>query len=145
MMTINLLTEQDTIDLAYKIAPFLKKGDIITLSGDLGSGKTFFVKQLGKALGIADEIDSPSFVMLKEYLSGAIPLYHLDLYRLKNKDELFDLGIFDILDQGITVIEWPLLAEGILPYQTLKLEFYFDGKLRRVTVIPDENHKQYFE
>ena len=79
MKTLNLSTEQDTIDLAKYIAPLLKEGDIITLFGDLGSGKTFFVKQLGKALGIEEEIDSPSFVLMKEYSGGRLPLYHLDL------------------------------------------------------------------
>ena len=123
MKTINLSTEQDTIDLANYLAPLLRAGDIITLFGDLGSGKTFFVKQLGKALGIDEEIDSPSFILMKEYSGGRIPLYHLDLYRLKNREEISELGLFDILEKGITVIEWPLLVNDILPYQTFKLEF----------------------
>ncbi len=144
MKTINLSTEQDTIDLANYLAPLLKKGDIITLFGDLGSGKTFFVKQLGKALGIAEEIDSPSFVLMKEYSGGRLPLYHLDLYRLKKEAELYDLGLFDILDKGITVIEWPSLAKDILPYQTFKLEFHFDGEKRWVDIIPDSEHSKYF-
>ncbi|MDY0218259.1 MAG: tRNA (adenosine(37)-N6)-threonylcarbamoyltransferase complex ATPase subunit type 1 TsaE [Candidatus Cloacimonas acidaminovorans] len=144
MKTLNLSTEQDTIDLAKYIAPLLKEGDIITLFGDLGSGKTFFVKQLGKALGIEEEIDSPSFVLMKEYSGGRLPLYHLDLYRLKNKEEIYCLGLFDILEQGITVIEWPLLVNDLLPYQTFKLEFHFDGKKRWVDIIPDKEHSPYF-
>jgi len=144
MKTINLSTEQDTIDLANYLAPLLKKGDIITLFGDLGSGKTFFVKQLGLALGIKEEIDSPSFVLMKEYSGGRLPLYHLDLYRLKNEAELYDLGLFDILDKGITVIEWPSLAKDILPYQTCKLQFHFDGEKRWVDIIPDSEHSKYF-
>ena len=107
MKTINLSTEHDTIDLANYLAPLLRAGDIITLFGDLGSGKTFFVKQLGKALGIDEEIDSPSFILMKEYSGGRIPLYHLDLYRLKNREEISELGLFDILEKGITVIECP--------------------------------------
>ncbi|HQP33511.1 MAG TPA: tRNA (adenosine(37)-N6)-threonylcarbamoyltransferase complex ATPase subunit type 1 TsaE [Candidatus Cloacimonas sp.] len=144
MKTINLSTEQDTIDLANYLAPLLRAGDIITLFGDLGSGKTFFVKQLGKALGIEEEIDSPSFVLMKEYSGGRLPLYHLDLYRLKNREEVYELGLFDILEKGITVIEWPLLVNDILPYQTFKLEFHFDGKKRRVDILPDNEHSQYF-
>ena len=145
MITINLPSEQDAIDLANYLAPILKAGDIITLYGDLGSGKTFFVKHLGKELGINEEIDSPSFIIMKEYLGGRLPLYHLDLYRLKDKEELYDLGIFDILEKGVTVIEWPHIAESILPYQTFKLDFHFDGKSRWVNVFPDDDHKQYFE
>ena len=144
MKTINLSTEQDTIDLANHLAPLLRAGDIITLFGDLGSGKTFFVKQLGKALGIDEEIDSPSFILMKEYSGGRIPLYHLDLYRLKNREEISELGLFDILEKGITVIEWPLLVNDILPYQTFKLEFHFDGKKRWVDILPDNEHSQYF-
>ena len=145
MITINLPSEQDTIDLANYLAPILKAGDIITLYGDLGSGKTFFVKHLGKELGINEEIDSPSFIIMKEYLGGRLPLYHLDLYRLKDKEELYDLGIFDILEKGVTVIEWTHIAESILPYQCFKLDFHFDGKSRWVNVFPDDDHKQYFE
>lgn len=144
MKYIELKSEQDTIDLAAYIAPLLKPGDVITLSGDLGSGKTFFTKHLGKALGIEDEIDSPSFVLMKEYHCGRYPLFHLDLFRLKEEGELLDLGLFDMLESGITLIEWPKLAENLLPYQTFRLEFSFDGKTRGVTVIPDTEHEQYF-
>jgi tRNA threonylcarbamoyladenosine biosynthesis protein TsaE len=144
MKIIDLHTEQDTKDLAAYIAPLLKPGDVISLAGDLGSGKTFFAKQIGLNLGIDEEIDSPTFVILKEYHCGIYPMYHLDLYRLKNENELMDLGIFDMLESGITLIEWPELAEQLLPYQTLKLVFHFDGKQRFVELYPDEEHKKYF-
>ena len=111
---IELNSEQDTIDLAHYIAPLVGPGSVITLYGDLGSGKTFFVKALGAFLGVPDEIDSPSFVIFKEYHCGRFPLYHLDLYRLKHEDELLDLGLLDMLESGITVIEWPQLAEKLL-------------------------------
>ena len=134
--TIVLRTEQDTIDLAAYIAPLLAPGDILCLSGDLGSGKTFFTKALGRNLHITEEIDSPSFVLLKEYYSGKYPFYHLDLYRLKHEEELLDLGILDMIDSGITVIEWPELAKNILPYQGFDLDFKFDGTHREVTITP---------
>lgn len=144
MKKIELHSEQDTIDLANYLAPLLKPGDILTLSGDLGSGKTFFAKQLGKALGVEAEIDSPSFVLFKEYHCGRFPLYHLDLYRLKNEEELFDLGIFDMLETGITLIEWPELALRLLPYQSYQLHFHFDGQSRWVELCPDSEHEQLF-
>ncbi len=131
---IDLKTEQDTIDLANFIGPYLRPGSVITLAGDLGSGKTFFVKALGKFLGIQEEIDSPSFVLFKEYHCGRFPLYHLDLYRLKSEEELMDLGLFDMIESGITVIEWPRLAQNLLPYQTLSLEFGFEGEKRYVNI-----------
>ncbi|MDD3104273.1 MAG: tRNA (adenosine(37)-N6)-threonylcarbamoyltransferase complex ATPase subunit type 1 TsaE, partial [Candidatus Cloacimonetes bacterium] len=92
---IDLNSEQDTIDLAYYIGPIIGPGAIISLFGELGSGKTFFVKALGAFLGISEDIDSPSFVLFKEYHCGRFPLYHLDLYRLKHEDELLDLGLLD--------------------------------------------------
>jgi tRNA threonylcarbamoyl adenosine modification protein YjeE len=141
---IELNSEQDTIDLAHYIAPLLVPGSVITLYGDLGSGKTFFVKALGAFLGVPDEIDSPSFVIFKEYHCGRFPLYHLDLYRLKHEDELLDLGLLDMLEGGITVIEWPQLAEKLLPYQSLMLNFGFDGDKRFVDVSPDEKLQEAF-
>lgn len=141
---IELNSEQDTIDLAHYIAPLVGPGSVITLYGDLGSGKTFFVKALGAFLGVPDEIDSPSFVIFKEYHCGRFPLYHLDLYRLKHEDELLDLGLLDMLESGITVIEWPQLAEKLLPYQSLKLVFGFDGDKRFVDVSPDEELQEAF-
>lgn len=141
---IVLASEQDTIDLAAYIAPLLAPGDILCLSGDLGSGKTFFTKALGRSLFIDDEIDSPSFVLLKEYHTGKYPLYHLDLYRLHDEEELLDLGILDMIDSGITVIEWPALAQGILPYPCFALDFSFDGSKREVVITPPPRLEEYF-
>ncbi|HPF09675.1 MAG: tRNA (adenosine(37)-N6)-threonylcarbamoyltransferase complex ATPase subunit type 1 TsaE [Candidatus Cloacimonetes bacterium] len=142
---IDLNTEQDTIDLAHYIAPLLGPGSVLTLYGDLGSGKTFFVKALGAFLGVQEEIDSPSFVIFKEYHCGRFPLYHLDLYRLKSEDELLDLGLFDMLESGITVIEWPELAESFLPYQSLKLKFGFEGEHRFVEISPEASLEESFK
>jgi tRNA threonylcarbamoyladenosine biosynthesis protein TsaE len=142
---INLDTEQDTIDLANFIAPLLGPGSVLTLAGELGSGKTFFVKALGAFLGIQDEIDSPSFVLFKEYHCGRYPLYHLDLYRIKHEDELLDLGLLDMLESGITVIEWPEIAENFLPYTNLKLSFGFEGSQRFVEIEPDSNMEEFFK
>ncbi|MDD4687297.1 MAG: tRNA (adenosine(37)-N6)-threonylcarbamoyltransferase complex ATPase subunit type 1 TsaE [Candidatus Cloacimonetes bacterium] len=141
---IDLKTEQDTIDLAHYIAPLLGPGSIVTLSGELGSGKTFFVKALGSFLGISEDIDSPSFVLFKEYHCGRYPLYHLDLYRLKTEDELLDLGLLDMLESGITVIEWPEIAKDFLPYTTLKLHFGFDHNQRFVEITAEAKLEEYF-
>ena len=144
MKEIELASEQDTIALAVRIAELVEPGDILCLYGDLGSGKTFFTKALGKQLGVIEEIDSPSFVIFKEYHSGRMPLFHLDLYRLKRESELYDLGIFDVLDSGVTVIEWPTLAENSLPYHSLDLHFEFDGTSRRVQIKPSRRLGEHF-
>jgi tRNA threonylcarbamoyl adenosine modification protein YjeE len=141
---IELKTEQDTIDLAAYIAPVLKPGDVVCLYGELGSGKTFFTKQVGKMLFIEDEISSPTFVLLNEYKTGKFPLYHVDLYRLQEEGELLDLGLLDMIELGITIIEWPELAETLLPYRTFSLYFHFDGIKRWVNIIPDKEHEQFF-
>ncbi len=142
---IDLNTEQDTIDLAHYIAPLLGPGSVVTLSGELGSGKTFFVKALGAFLGIQEEIDSPSFVLFKEYHCGRFPLFHLDLYRIKHEDELLDLGLLDMLESGITVIEWPEIAKDFLPYRNLHLSFGFAGKQRFVEVEADQGLVESFQ
>jgi len=134
---LKLESEKDTKELAYNIAPHLLIGDVILLFGDLGSGKTFFTKALGKALGINEEIDSPSFVIFKEYRSEKYPLFHFDLYRLKTESELFDLGIFEMLESGVTAIEWPQICKSILPSQTMELHFHFDGSTRYVDIYSD--------
>jgi len=96
---IELKSEQDTIDLAAYIAPLLKRGDVLCLYGELGTGKTFFTKQVGKMMFIEDEISSPSFVLLNEYKTGKYPLYHIDLFRLKEEMEFLDLGIMDMIEK----------------------------------------------
>jgi len=91
---------------AARIAPLLAAGDVLWLSGDLGSGKTTFTQGLGRALGIGQPIVSPTFVLIREY-AGRLPLYHIDLYRLDNPREALNLGLRDYLDgDGVCVIEW---------------------------------------
>ena len=139
-LTFELDSLEDTAAFAQKLQPLLKRGDVICLSGDLGSGKTTFVQALGQALGIQEDIDSPSFVMLKEYHSGRLPLYHLDLYRIREPHELMDLGLFDIIENGVTAIEWPQIAEQLFPYQTLSLHFEYDGESRKLKVQGEEEY-----
>jgi len=134
-----LHSEQDTIKVAEYILPLLHAGDVIFLYGGLGSGKTYFVKQLGRLLGVREEIDSPSFVLYKEYRSGRIPLNHLDLFRLNTVSEVLDLGIFDILADGVICIEWPELAESLIPHPAYRISFDFDGIRRTVMVEEDSD------
>ena len=97
---------QDTYDIAKKIATDLKGGEVILLSGDLGAGKTTFTKGLALALGVQDTVTSPTFTFMKSY-EGRLTLYHFDMYRAENEDELYELGLADYLDMGgVCVIEW---------------------------------------
>ncbi len=131
--SINLYSEKDTIALAKEIAPTLKKGDIIALFGELGTGKTFFTKQLCSFLGVRENVSSPSYVLMNEY-SGKYSIYHLDLYRLESEEEVLELGIHEFLDHGLTIIEWPELAKNILPEKTINISFSFEDGFRKVEI-----------
>lgn len=143
---LELRSEQDTKDLAAFIAPLLKPGDVICLKGDLGSGKTFFARALAADLGISELVDSPSFVLLKEYDGGKFPLFHLDLYRLKTAADFLELGLADIMDSGVTLIEWPELALQHLPpgILNLTLKFSYQGRGRSVDIVAKDRFSVYF-
>lgn len=131
-------TLKDTKKLAKRVAKKLVPGDVVALSGDLGSGKTTFVKFLVEALGFDSKVQSPTFVICRKYLSGkgAIKVInHIDLYRIQSKEELEDLGVSELLAEkdAISVIEWPELVEDKFPPGTLKITFeYVDENLRKV-------------
>lgn len=106
MVTFISKNTDDTEYLAKKVAEKLKGGDVILLNGDLGAGKTTFTKGLAKALSIDEVVTSPTFTFMKEY-KGKFDLYHFDMYRVEDEDELYELGLNEYLYmQGICVIEW---------------------------------------
>lgn len=105
-MKIKYITnsKDETQELASKLARNLKQGDVFLLIGNLGSGKTTFVQGLAKGLGIKEKVNSPTFVIMKQY-EGRIPLVHIDAYRLEGVNQ--DLGFDDYYSDSATVIEWP--------------------------------------
>lgn len=106
--------EKETVSLGKRFGRILKPGDIVALTGDLGAGKTHFASGIGEALGVKEYITSPTFTILCEY-EGRMPMYHFDLYRLENEEELFDTGFWEYADsEGVTVIEWPEIAMPLL-------------------------------
>jgi len=111
---ILLKTENDTIKLAEKIAADLAGNEVIALYGELGTGKTFFSQALCKFLGVTEYVSSPSYVIMNEY-EGFFHINHLDLYRLKSPEEVLELGLEEVMENGITIIEWPESAEIMLP------------------------------
>jgi tRNA threonylcarbamoyladenosine biosynthesis protein TsaE len=130
---------EETMLIAEKLAKGLKPGDIIALSGDMGSGKTTFTKGIGKGLGVKDSkrINSPTFVLIKEY-SGKIPLYHLDLYRLDTLKEIENLAVEEyIYGTGVTVIEWAEKIKCLLPEKRILVKFKVKGGTKREVVIED--------
>lgn len=119
-----LKSEQDTSDLAKKIAPRLQLGSVIALYGQLGAGKTYFTQQLCKFLGVTENVSSPSYVLMNEY-RGIFPITHIDLYRLSSPEEVLELGFYDMIEHRITIIEWPEIAEQFLPPKTIKINLKF--------------------
>jgi len=125
-ISINSSLAKGTMALARKLAGFLHKGDVVGLFGELGSGKTTFVKGLAAGLGLKIKVNSPSFVILKVYSrnvkSSRISLCHFDLYRLKTLKELEDIGYEDFISsRGICVIEWADRADKLLPEDRLEV------------------------
>ncbi|HAX49393.1 MAG TPA: tRNA (adenosine(37)-N6)-threonylcarbamoyltransferase complex ATPase subunit type 1 TsaE [Ignavibacteria bacterium] len=115
--------EKETIDLGKQIASSLKSGDVISLYGDLGSGKTRLVKGICEGLGINNVVNSPTFIIVNEYSSEKFGnVYHFDLYRLKSEDEILAMGFEDYMNsRGIVLIEWPRHAERLLPADSIKI------------------------
>lgn len=128
--------EMDTLELAQNIESEKFPDMVICLIGELGSGKTVFVKGFAQALGINETITSPTFTIVKEYESGELPLYHMDVYRLEdNKD---NIGLTDYFNKGgITIIEWADMIESELPEERLDIRFrVIDENTRVLTFIP---------
>lgn len=133
MEVLSISTEK-TKELAGSLATKLPAGSVLALYGDLGSGKTTFTRFLVSALGSESRVQSPTFVLAKKYTAPNLVINHLDLYRLQNKEEILDLGLLEILNEpkSITVIEWPEIAEAILPKERLiKIIFSYKGENER--------------
>ncbi|MFA6279470.1 MAG: tRNA (adenosine(37)-N6)-threonylcarbamoyltransferase complex ATPase subunit type 1 TsaE [Bdellovibrionales bacterium] len=125
--------------LAQRLAPLLRRGDVIALCGDLGAGKTTFAQFLLKALGAQGDITSPTFTLAQVYETPRFPVYHFDWYRLKAPHEVEELGFDEALGEGVSVIEWPEKAESYLPRGILSLRFSVEADgTRRVTMEADE-------
>ncbi|MGV0910826.1 tRNA (adenosine(37)-N6)-threonylcarbamoyltransferase complex ATPase subunit type 1 TsaE [Martelella sp. FOR1707] len=133
MSSFFLPDETATIAFAGRLAPLLTVGDCLLLDGDLGMGKSTFARALIRArTGVRDlEVPSPTFTLVQVY-DGDPPIWHFDLYRLSDPDELIELGIDEALEDGVSLIEWPDRGEGLLPKDALRLAFAEEGAGRRV-------------
>jgi len=117
-------SEQETADVAYNFAKNIEAGTVVALVGELGSGKTFFAKQLAQALGFDGYVSSPTFTILNIY-KAKIPIYHFDFYRLNDLEEIENIGFYDLIQaDGIFLIEWPEKARTLFP--TLYYQIRFD-------------------
>lgn len=115
---------EETRQIASEFAKILSPGDIITLDGDLGAGKTAFTGGLAAGLGVNTLVTSPTFTIVNEYRSGSLPLFHFDVYRLTSMDDLYDIGWEDYINQGgVCVVEWAdIVRDGLdLPYYEIRI------------------------
>ncbi len=135
---------QETKELAYLLASLAKEKDVIVLTGDLGTGKTAFTQSFAEKLGITQRIKSPTYTIIREYQSGRLPLYHMDVYRLNGDTE--SLGLEEYFEgDGICMIEWGNLIEAELPQDHLEiiLEKLPDSEeTRRITFKDSGNRSQ---
>ena len=123
MEQITLNSEKETIELGKKIAQNLKIGDILVLTGDLGSGKTKLTEGILSFFGLENEISSPTFTIVNEYQTEKFPIYHFDVYRLEGSDEFLAIGGEEYFEKGVSIIEWGEMIEDILPEKYTKISF----------------------
>ena len=124
----------ETIALAENIESEHFPGMVICLNGELGSGKTVFTKAFASALGIEDDVTSPTFNIIKEYQNGELPLYHMDVYRLEGN--VNELGLDEYFDgDGVTIIEWADMIEEYLPKERLDITIKVTGEDTRVFIL----------
>ncbi len=135
MTTHSTQSEAETMALASALAGSLGPGAIVLLHGDLGAGKTAFVRGLATGLGLdADEVSSPTFTLVHEYRGGRLPLYHADLYRLPDGASLEDLGLDDTGEDGVLAVEWPERLSRRLP-GAIDVHVGIDGETSRTVTI----------
>lgn len=126
MRKLILKNEDETRAFGLELGASLRKGDIVALIGDLGTGKTALTKYIAEGLGIRETITSPTFTIVQEYRQGRLPLYHFDVYRIGDPEEMYELGYEEYFyGDGVCVIEWADLIEGLLPEYTkvIRIEY----------------------
>ena len=134
---------EDTVQIAYQMAQNAQPGQVYALIGDLGVGKTVFTKGFAEGLGIEEPVSSPTFTILQIYEEGKFPLYHFDVYRIEEPEEMEEVGFDDyVYGDGVCLIEWAGRIEEILPEETIwiKIEKDLEQGLdyRRITVVRPE-------
>ena len=133
MATFISNSTEETIAFGRKRAGNLRAGDIIALAGDLGTGKTQFVKGLVAGLGSAAAVTSPTFTLLHEYTGGSLPIYHFDFYRLENRQAALRLGLDDyFFDDGVSVIEWADRFRELIPENAQWIVFETESETGRM-------------
>ncbi len=148
MTQIKTCSQDETMLVGRALGSILKSGDVVCLSGDLGTGKTAFTNGIACALGIDDYITSPTFTIVNEYKTE-VPLYHFDVYRIADSEEMYDIGFEEYLyGDGVVVIEWAELIRDILPEELIWVKICkklnLDVNVREIAIeFTGEKYKEY--
>ena len=124
---VETFSYEDTYRLGQQLATQAVPGQVICLTGDLGTGKTVFTQGFARGLGVTDYVDSPTFTIVKEYHDGRMPFYHFDVYRIGSDDEMDEIGYYEAVEgEGVCLIEWAELIYDILPMRYKKVTIQKD-------------------
>lgn len=127
--TVIIKNESETAAFGIELGKRACPGTVIALTGDLGAGKTTLTKAIAQGLGISDMITSPTFNIVKEYDGGRLPLYHFDVYRIGDTDEMYELGYEEYFyGNGVCVVEWADLIEDLLPENAVRIQLEYGGE-----------------
>ena len=132
--TMILHSEQEATEYGVRLGQRVSAGQVIALTGDLGAGKTTLTKAIARGLGVTEMITSPTFTIVKEYRSGRLPLFHFDVYRIGDIDEMYELGYEEYFyGDGVCVIEWADLIDELIPQDALRISIaYGSGGEERI-------------
>ena len=150
MTQIKTSSQEETMHVGRALGSILKSGDVVCLSGDLGTGKTAFTNGIACALGVEDYITSPTFTIVNEYKTE-VPLYHFDVYRIADPEEMYEIGFEEYLyGDGVVVIEWAELIKDILPdefiWVNITKNLNLDVNIREITIdFTGEKYKDYIQ
>ncbi|GAA0078899.1 tRNA (adenosine(37)-N6)-threonylcarbamoyltransferase complex ATPase subunit type 1 TsaE [Clostridium sp. CTA-5] len=149
-MEFNVYSIDDTTKLGTKIGKLVNAGDIICLTGDLGTGKTHITKGIALGLDIKEDITSPTFTIVNEYEDGRLKLNHFDVYRVNDPDEIYAIGFDDyIFSESVSIIEWANYIEEILPDDFLHINIEKDlnkgDDYRKITLTPYGKRYEYIK
>lgn len=138
-MIIETNSAKETFELGVKIGQNVKAGEVYTLDGDLGVGKTVFTQGVASGLGIKEPVNSPTFTIVQIYEEGRLPFYHFDVYRIGDIEEMDEIGFEDyVYGDGVSLIEWAELIEDILPEKRTEIRIEKDLSrgfdFRRITI-----------
>ncbi|MGL4567172.1 MAG: tRNA (adenosine(37)-N6)-threonylcarbamoyltransferase complex ATPase subunit type 1 TsaE [Fusobacteriaceae bacterium] len=139
-----ILSFEEMSKLASKLGEIIKENTVIALIGDLGTGKTTFVQTFAKSLGVKENLKSPTFNYYLEYLSGRMPLFHFDVYRLSEAEEVYEVGYEDCINgDGVVLIEWADIIKSELPKEYIEIKIWYDDEeSRKVSIEYVGNEKK---